>query len=610
MIKTHLRNLSIRNKLFLSHFLILLITLLIIVISVKVNDKRLIIHQMIGQLDKIRSYIGKQAAARQIFLTTDRFSESFYVTGSSNAVSQYQQLVKQIDSSLIAINENKIATKPHIAEKLLSITRNIHAQEVFFERMVDSVKQLGIGVQGLMGAFLKHKKELKDNKLISETDLNSLEQLSSDYFNKKSQSAAISFDSLARKLIYVYENNPTAEIILDEYRKTFVRIVKLERSIGGSDGDGLQSELIKQSKSNDEQIEAALQSINQLYEEDLGRIELIFYGLIGVTLIAGLLLSYLISMEITRPLIELNKATKEVVATKFKDDINPEFIDEMRMDEIGQLAINFNLAIRKIRRSIKIIQDKSESLQAKNQQLLDNEETLKMISAQKDKFLSIISHDMRAPLSSIISFLDYYKDNFKNFSEAEIEFVSSNLNTHVKKVVEMLDGLLMWSRSQTGEIQMNLQPIDLAQIITDTISILNQSAVNKKIRIRPYIHSQLIWADKNMTAFIIRNIISNAIKFTNEGGIIDINTKRNKYNAFVIIKDSGVGMSPDALSRLFQDNVSYSTFGTANEKGIGLGLVLCKDFMNKMNGNIEIESLQGEGTTVNLLFPLVGRGDS
>lgn len=567
------------------------------------------IHQMIGQLDKIRTHIGKQAEARQVFLTTDRFTESFYITGSSNSVYNYQQLFKQIDSSLIAINENKIATKPHIAEKLLSITRNIHAQEVFFERMVDSVKQLGIGDQGLMGAFLKHKKELKENRLISEADLNRLDQLSSDYFTRKSQSSAISFDSLARKLIFVYENNQTAEIILDEFRKTFVRIVKLERSIGGADEDGLQNELIKQSKSNDEQIAAALQSINQLYEEDLSRIELIFYSLIGVTLIAGLLLSYLISMEVTRPIIELNKATKEVVATKFKDDINPDFIDEMRMDEIGQLAINFNLAIRKIRRSIKIIQDKSESLQAKNQQLLENEETLKMISAQKDKFLSIISHDMRAPLSSIISFLDYYKDNFKNFSEAEIEFVSSNLNTHVKKVVEMLDGLLMWSRSQTGEIQMNLQPIDLAQIITDTIAILNQSAITKNIRIRPYIHSQLIWADKNMTAFIIRNIISNAIKFTNEGGIIDINTKRNKYNAFVIIKDSGVGMSPDALSKLFQDNVSYSTFGTANEKGIGLGLVLCKDFMNKMNGTIEIESIQGEGTTVNLLFPLVGRGD-
>jgi signal transduction histidine kinase len=566
-------------------------------------------HQMMNHLDDIRNNVSKQTEARQTFLLEERYTESFYITGTSESVIQYQKLVKLIDSSLAAINQNKISNKPYISEKIVSITRNIHAQEVFFDRMVDSVKQLGMGNQGLMGALFKHKEELASSQLISASDLNRLDELSMLYLQKKEDKAAIQFDSLARKLLFAYSSSPSAETILEEYRKTFVRIVKLERSIGNSNQAGLQNELVKQSKSNDEQLQATLATINTLYEEDLKRLEWIFYGLIGVTLIAGLLLSYVISNEITRPLIELNKATKEVVATKFKDDINPDFIDEYRMDEIGQLAINFNLAIRKIRRSIKIIQDKSESLQNKNKQLLENEETLKMISAQKDKFLSIISHDMRAPLSSIISFLDYYKDNFKNFTEAEIEFVSTNLNTHVKKVVEMLDGLLMWSRSQTGEIQMNLQPIDLAQIIEDTVTVLNQSAVNKKIRIRTYLHSQLIWADKNMTAFIIRNILSNAIKYTNEEGMIDINTKRNKYNAFVIIKDTGVGMTPDSLSKLFQDNVSYSTFGTANEKGIGLGLVLCKDFMNKMNGNIEIESLHGEGTTVNLLFPLVSRGD-
>ncbi|MDP1972641.1 HAMP domain-containing sensor histidine kinase [Sediminibacterium sp.] len=609
MIKTPLRNLSIRNKLFLSHFLILLITLIIILISVKVNDKRLLMHQMMTQLDDIRNNIGKQSEARQTFLLKDRFTESFYITGTTESIIDYNKLINKIDSSLLVINQNKLSKNSPISEKIVSITRNIHGQEVFFNRMVDSVKQLGMGSQGLIGALNQHKKELTTNNLIASTDLKKLDELSTLYLLEKNEKAAIQFDSLARKLLFNYSNNPSAETILEEYRKTFVRIVKLERSIGNSNQDGLQNELIKQSKSNDEQLQATLKSINSLYEEDVKRLEWIFYGLIAVTLIAGLLFSYLISMEITRPLIELNRATKEVVATKFKDDISPDFIDELRMDEIGQLAINFNLAIRKIRRSIKIIQDKSESLQTKNKQLLENEETLKMISAQKDKFLSIISHDMRAPLSSIISFLDYYKDNFKNFTEAEIEFVSSNLNTHVKKVVEMLDGLLMWSRSQTGEIQMNLQPIDLAQIIEDTVTVLNQSAVNKNIRIRTYLHSQLIWADKNMTAFIIRNILSNAIKFTGENGIIDINTKRNKYNAFVIIKDPGVGMTADALSKLFLDNVSYSTFGTANEKGIGLGLVLCKDFMNKMNGNIEIESIQGEGTTVNLLFPLVSRTD-
>jgi signal transduction histidine kinase len=574
-----------------------------------VNDKRLLMHQMMTQLDDIRTNIGKQSEARQTFLLKDRFTESFYITGTTESIIDYNKLINKIDSSLLVINQNKLSKNSPISEKIVSITRNIHGQEVFFNRMVDSVKQLGMGSQGLIGALNLHKKELTTNNLIASTDLKKLDELSTLYLLEKNEKAAIQFDSLARKLLFTYSNNPSAETILEEYRKTFVRIVKLERSIGNSNQDGLQNELVKQSKSNDEQLQATLKSINALYEEDVKRLEWIFYGLIAVTLIAGLLFSYLISMEITRPLIELNRATKEVVATKFKDDISPDFIDELRMDEIGQLAINFNLAIRKIRRSIKIIQDKSESLQTKNKQLLENEETLKMISAQKDKFLSIISHDMRAPLSSIISFLDYYKDNFKNFTEAEIEFVSSNLNTHVKKVVEMLDGLLMWSRSQTGKIQMNLQPIDLAQIIEDTVTVLNQSAVNKNIRIRTYLHSQLIWADKNMTAFIIRNILSNAIKFTGENGIIDINTKRNKYNAFVIIKDSGVGMTADALSKLFQDNVSYSTFGTANEKGIGLGLVLCKDFMNKMNGNIEIESIQGEGTTVNLLFPLVSRAD-
>lgn len=573
------------------------------------NDKRLLMHQMMTHLDDIRNNIGKQSEARQSFLLKDRFTESFYITGTTESIIDYNKLINKIDSSLLSINQNKLSRNSPISEKIVSITRNIHAQEVFFNRIVDSVKQLGMGNQGLIGALNQHKNELISSNLITSTDLKKLDELATTYLFEKNEKAAIQFDSLARKLLFAYSNNPSAETILEEYRKTFVRIVKLERSIGNSTQDGLQNELIKQSKGNDEQLQATLTSINSLYEEDFKRLEWIFYGLIGVTLIAGLLFSYLISIEITRPLIELNRATKEVVATKFKDDISPDFIDEGRMDEIGQLAINFNLAIRKIRRSIKIIQDKSESLQTKNKQLIENEETLKMISAQKDKFLSIISHDMRAPLSSIISFLDYYKDNFKNFTEAEIEFVSSNLNTHVKKVVEMLDGLLMWSRSQTGEIQMNLQPIDLAQIIEDTVTVLNQSAVNKNIRIRTYLHSQLIWADKNMTAFIIRNILSNAIKFTSENGLIDINTKRNKYNAFVIIKDTGVGITADSLSKLFQDNVSYSTFGTANEKGIGLGLVLCKDFMNKMNGNIEIESIHGEGTTVNLLFPLVSRGD-
>lgn len=609
MTKSIFRNLSIRKKLFLSHFMILLITVIVIILSVKVNDNRKEMHQMMNQLDDIRNNIGKQSAARQAFLMNERFTESFYITGTSESINIYQKMVKQIDSSLVLINENKISSKSPIAEKIVSITRNIHAQETFFERIVDSVKQLGMKDYGLIGALVQLKNELENSKLMNFADINQLDVLANDYLLNRNEKAAIQFDSLARKLVFTYGNNPSAETILDQYRKTFVRIVKLERSIGNNSEVGLQNELLAQSKNNDDQLLATIQSVNVLFEANLDQLETIFYSLLGIILVIGLLLSYLVSNAITKPLIQLNLATKEVVETKFKDDINPDFIDESRTDEIGQLAANFNLAIRKIRRSIKIIQDKSESLQSKNKQLLENEETLKLIGSQKDQFLSIISHDMRAPLTSIVSFLDYYKNNFKSFTAAEIEFVSTNLNTHVKKVLEMLDGLLLWSKAQTGEIQMNLQPIDLAQTITDVVAVLNQSAINKKIKIETNLHSQLIWADKNMTALIIRNTLSNAIKYSNEQSVIEINTKRNKTNAFVIIKDTGVGMNQDTLSKLFESNSSFTTFGTANEKGIGLGLLLCKNFMDKMNGSIEIESVAGEGTTVNLLFPLVSRGD-
>lgn len=560
-----------------------------------------------NHVESIQIKIHQQNEAKLDFLLNDRLDEAFYINGNCESITQHNHLLLQIDQAIKSINKHPLSKKNIIAEQILSITKNIHLQDELFNQLIDSVKQLGFGNMGLSGILPKYSQELGNSKLINTAALTALKLQEDLFFLHRNENAVLRFDSIANRILLAYQNSPSTLLILGEYQKTFKRMVKLEHTIGLNKKSGIQNELFIQTKRNEEQLQHTIDAINNIYEADLKKLEWIFLGSIAVTFIGGLLLSYMLSVEITNPLIILNKAIKEVVATKFKDDINPRLIDQNRKDEIGQLAFNFNLAIRKIRRSIRIIQDKTVSLETKNKQLIENEETLKLINAQKDKFLSIISHDMRAPLSSIISFLDYYKDNFTNFTAAEIDFVSTNLSTHVKKVVEMLDELLMWSRAQTGEIQVNLQPIDLTKIITDTVEILNQSAVNKKITITTDIHSQLIWGDKNMTAFIIRNIISNAIKFTHENGNILINTKRNKINAFVTIKDSGVGLSPENLGKLFQGNTSFSTFGTAEEKGIGLGLVLCKDFLDKQNGSIEIDSAPESGTTVNLLFPIVGK---
>lgn len=606
MIRNPFRNLNIRKKLFFSHFLILLITVIIIYISISVNDKRGEITRILARIDDIRIKVQLQNQARQDFLLNERFNEQFFKTGSSASIDLHNSLLKQIDENILAIHRQELSKKPIIAEQVLTITHHVHRQDELFHKITDSVKQLGFGTVGLSGSLQQYAEELRNNRLINPEILDSLKQKEIRYLLYKDNKAVLQFDTIATHAMRQYINSPSTLLILGEYRKNFNRIVALERSIGYNKENGIRNELAEQSIRTDDQIRATIDAIRNTYELDLKKLDWIFTALIIITFISGILISYLLAVEITQPIIRLNNAIREVVATKFKDDINPKIIDPHRKDEIGQLTNNFNLAARKIRRSIRIIQDKTNTLEAKNLQLIQNEENLKKVNAQKDKFLSIISHDMRAPLSSIIGFLDYYKDNFNSFTEAEIDFVSTNLNTHVKKVVDMLDGLLLWSRSQTGEIVTNLEPLDLATVITDTVEILNQSALNKKISIGTKLHHQLIWADKNMTAFIIRNILSNAIKFTPEGGAIEVYTMRNNRYAIVTIKDNGVGIAPENLAKLFQDNVSHSTFGTGNEKGIGLGLVLCKDFMDKQNGGIEVESIQGQGTTVNILFPLVG----
>ncbi|TXT33078.1 MAG: putative Sensory box sensor histidine kinase/response regulator [Chitinophagaceae bacterium] len=609
MIKTPFRNLSIKNKLFLSHFLILLITVIIILITIRVNDKRGAIELMLDRVDDIRIKAQQQNEAKQEFLLSERFNEEFFKTGNSQSIGMYAALLKQIDDDIAIINKHELSKTPTIAEQIIQITHQIHQQDELFSRMIDSVRQMGYGKMGLMGSFKNYTDELEQSKLINQTLLDLLKKNEQAYLLYKEELAVKRFDSLIDLAIKTYSNSPSSVLMLSGYKRNFDRMVELERSVGSNQRNGLKTELAEQSKNTDKQLKLTIDSIRNTYRDNLKNLEWIFLGLIGVAFIIGILVSYVLSVEITRPIISLNNAIREVVATKFKDDINPKIIDPDRKDEIGQLTANFNLAIRKIRRSIRIIQDKSTALEAKNIQLIHNEENLKTVNSQKDKFLSIISHDMRAPLSSIISFLDYYKDNFNSFTETEIDFVSTNLNTHVKKVVEMLDGLLLWSRSQTGEIQTILEPVDLAKIIMATVEVMNQSALNKKIEITTSLHNQLVWADKNMTAFAIRNILSNAIKFTREGGSIQVYTMRNRRHAYVIVKDKGVGIAPENLAKLFQENVSHSTFGTNEEKGIGLGLVLCRDFMDMQNGSIEVESIQGEGTTVNLLFPLVGIED-
>jgi PAS domain S-box-containing protein len=235
--------------------------------------------------------------------------------------------------------------------------------------------------------------------------------------------------------------------------------------------------------------------------------------------------------------------------------------------------------------------------------LIKSEDNLKTINAQKDKFFSIISHDLRSPIGNIVQLSEMLKAEYKSMSEDDIELFINNLYSVSNNTYKLLENLLIWSTSSLGKYDIKSELINIISVVNDTVKLNLESANLKNIIINTDIKKELFaFADKNSILTILRNLISNAIKFTNRGGNIDINAierKRNKTNRYIEIsvKDTGIGIPNEKLDKLFKIDESFTTLGTEKEKGTGLGLVLCKELINKNNGNIWVESEIGKGST-------------
>jgi signal transduction histidine kinase len=239
-----------------------------------------------------------------------------------------------------------------------------------------------------------------------------------------------------------------------------------------------------------------------------------------------------------------------------------------------------------------------------NEKIRLQNEQLQELNATKDKFFSIISHDLKGPLNSLTSFSGLLINYFDSLSKEEIQTLAKDLDKSLKNLFALLENLLEWSRSQTGAIEFKPEPFDLSELVQQNIDLLTAQAATKEIKIvftNP--QSLTVMAHKNSVTTVIRNLISNAIKFTPKGGTITLTTGKSNEEALVSIADTGVGMSKEVIDKLFRIDAKHSTKGTADEKGTGLGLVLCKDFVEKNNGNIGVQSEEGKGSTFYFTLP-------
>jgi PAS domain S-box-containing protein len=235
---------------------------------------------------------------------------------------------------------------------------------------------------------------------------------------------------------------------------------------------------------------------------------------------------------------------------------------------------------------------------------IDIENKLKEANLAKMKFLSIIAHDLRNPFNSLVGFSTLLLSNFERYNDQKIKEYIEFMSMAANQGHQLLENLLDWARANLRKIDVNPVTFNLNNIAADSIKVLSGNASKKEIRVELNISESIhVYADQNMIRTVIRNMLSNAIKFTQRKGLIQITARETAECAIIEVIDNGVGIDPEKLPNLFSLSNDYSSLGTEKEKGTGLGLILCYEFISINKGTIEAESKPGCGSTFRITIP-------
>jgi signal transduction histidine kinase/uncharacterized protein HemY len=257
------------------------------------------------------------------------------------------------------------------------------------------------------------------------------------------------------------------------------------------------------------------------------------------------------------------------------------------------IAIPFFIMVRKNNRK----HDYNEELQQKNMELVDANKT-------REKFLSIIGHDLKNPFNSVLGLASLLVEEWDVLPDSEKKAIIYEIHNSGNSIYELMDNLLLWAKNQSKAIQLHPERFDINEYVIEVYEIFRSQANFKEIKIELNIGSQNnVYADPNMISTVIRNLLSNALKFTRRNGLIKIDVKNNNSEIEFAISDNGKGIPPEDLKRIIDEQDAYSTKGTVNETGTGLGLLVVQDFVKKNNGLFWVESLVNHGSTFRFTLP-------
>lgn len=250
-----------------------------------------------------------------------------------------------------------------------------------------------------------------------------------------------------------------------------------------------------------------------------------------------------------------------------------------------------------------VMRDITDNKLAENK-IKESEKNLKEIVATKDKFFSIIAHDLRSPFAALLGLSEIFKEDIESLTDYQKKDFADMLYRSAKSTYKLIENLLEWTRLQTGKFKINYEKFDLYDVTSEICGALIVNALNKRVKIHNKVEKgTLILSDVNMLKLLFNNLITNAIKFSYKGGKVDITSEKTERGTIVSVRDYGTGIKEEDIGKLFRTDISFSLKGTEKEEGTGLGLVLCKEIIEKTGGKIWVESEEGKGSCFKFLIP-------
>ena len=318
------------------------------------------------------------------------------------------------------------------------------------------------------------------------------------------------------------------------------------------------------------------------------------FVLSGLALFISVLIGILYARSILNPITKLTQQTDH-----FRKGNLETAIDIKSTDEIGVLGKSFYEMAKRIKLLVAQLEDEINTTKQVEEEIQKHNEHLLRINAEKDKFFTIIAHDLKNPFHGLMSLTELMATGEEDFTKSEITEYGKSIHESATTLYKLVENLLEWAQIQKGSIIFIPKEIELQKTISKCIETVKQSAIQKGIKIiNEVTGTQKVYADEKMINTVLRNLLTNAVKFTRRDGKIIIRTKKiDSETVEISVSDTGVGISEENVKNLFKIESLVSSKGTDGEQSTGLGLLLCKEFIEKHNGKIWVESEEGKGST-------------